>query len=65
MSIDLVFRLAAIGIIVAVLSQLLSRAGRDDMATMVTIAGLVIALFMVVDLVRELFETIKIIFDLS
>ena len=38
---------------------------RDDMATMVTIAGLVIALFMVVDLVRELFETIKIIFDLS
>ena len=65
MSIDLVFRLAAIGIIVAVLSQLLARAGRDDMATMVTIAGLVIALFMVVDLVRDLFETIKQIFDLS
>ena len=54
MSIDLVFRLAAIGIIVAILNQLLTRAGRDDMATMVTIAGLILALFMVMDLISDL-----------
>ena len=47
MSVDLIFRIAAIGIVVAVLSQLLSKSGRDDMATMVAIAGLVIVLVMV------------------
>ncbi|MBE5780588.1 MAG: stage III sporulation protein AC [Clostridiales bacterium] len=64
MSIDLVFRLAAIGIIVAILNQLLSRTGRDDMATMVTIAGLILALFMVMDLISELFSSVKRIFDI-
>ncbi|PWL41595.1 stage III sporulation protein AC [Christensenella sp. MSJ-20] len=64
MSIDLVFRLAAIGIIVAILNQLLTRAGRDDMATMVTIAGLILALFMVMDLISDLFESVKRIFDI-
>ena len=64
MSIDLVFRLAAIGIIVASLNQLLTRAGRDDMATMVTIAGLILALFMVMDLISDLFESVKRIFDI-
>ena len=64
MSIDLVFRLAAIGIIVAILNQLLTRAGRDDMATMVTIAGLILALFMVMDLTSDLFESVKRIFDI-
>ena len=64
MSIDLVFRLAAIGIIVAILNQLLTRAGRDDMATMVTIAGLLLALFMVMDLISDLFESVKRIFDI-
>ena len=54
MSVDLVFRIAAIGILVAVLNQLLSRAGRDDMATMVTIAGLVIVLFMVIGVISDL-----------
>ena len=64
MSVDLVFRIAAIGIIVAVLNQLLGRAGRDDMATMVTIAGLVIVLFMVIGLVSDLFSQVKRVFDL-
>lgn len=64
MSVDLVFRIAAIGILVAVLNQLLTRAGRDDMATMVTIAGLVIVLFMVIDVVSNLFENVKRIFNL-
>ena len=50
-SIDLVFKIAAIGILVAVLYQLLVRSGREDIATMVSIAGLVVVLVMVVDLV--------------
>lgn len=64
MDIDLIFRIAAIGILVAVLHQLLTRAGREDMATMATIAGLIIVLLMVVDLVSNLFESVKRIFNL-
>lgn len=64
MSVDLVFRIAAIGILVAVLNQLLSRAGRDDMATMVTIAGLVIVLFMVIGVISDLFDSVKRVFNL-
>ncbi len=63
-SIDLVFKIAAIGILVAVLYQLLVRSGREDIATMVSIAGLVIALLMVVDLVGQLFESVKQVFGL-
>ena len=58
-SIDLVFKIAAIGILVAVLNQLLVRSGRDDMATMVSIAGLIIVLLMVVNLVSELFTSVQ------
>lgn len=63
-SIDIVFKIAAIGILIAVLSQLLSRAGRDDIALMTSIAGLVIVLLMVVDLVSSLFDSVKSIFGL-
>ncbi len=63
-SIDLVFKIAAIGILVAVLNQLLVRSGRDDMATMVSIAGLIIVLLMVVNLVSDLFTSVKSIFGL-
>lgn len=63
-SIDLVFKIAAIGILVAVLNQLLIRSGRDDMATMVSIAGLIIVLLMVVNLVSDLFTSVKSIFGL-
>lgn len=63
-SIDLVFKIAAIGILVAVLYQLLVRSGREDIATMVSIAGLIIVLLMVVDLVSELFTAVKSIFGL-
>ena len=59
MSVDLIFRIAAIGIVVAVLSQLLSKSGRDDMATMVAIAGLVIVLVMVIGVISDLFESVK------
>jgi stage III sporulation protein AC len=64
MGIDLVFKIAAIGILVTVLNQVLIRSGREEMAMMTTLAGLVIVLFMVVDLVSTLFETIKRVFGL-
>ena len=62
---DLIFRIAAIGIVVAVLSQLLSKSGRDDMATMVAIAGLVIVLVMVIGVISDLFESVKNVFNLD
>ncbi len=64
MSIDIVFKIAAIGILISVLTQLLKRAGREDIATMTSIAGLVIVLLMVIDIISNLFETIKRIFGL-
>ena len=63
-SIDLVFKIAAIGILIAVLYQLLVRSGREDIAMMVSIAGLVIVLLMVVDMVSGLFSSVKNIFGL-
>ena len=64
MNVDLVFQIAGIGIVVAVLNQLLNRAGRDEMALMVTIAGLIAVLFIVSEQIGELFGTIKRIFGL-
>jgi len=64
LNIDLVFKIAAIGILIAVLNQLLIRAGRDDIALLTTIAGLIIVLLMVVDLVSNLFASVKNIFGL-
>ena len=63
-SIDMVFKVAAIGIIVAVLNQVLSRTGRDDMAPMTSLVGLVIVLLLVVDLVSNLFSSVKSVFGL-
>jgi len=62
--VDLIFKVAAIGILVAVLNQLLVRSGREDQAMMTTLAGLVVVLFMVIDQISMLFETIKAVFDL-
>ena len=64
-SIDLVFKIAAIGILIAVLNQLLVRPGREDIATMMSIAGLIIVLLMVVNLVSDLFVSVKEIFKLE
>ena len=63
-SIDLVFKIAAIGILVAVLNQVLVHSGREAMATMVSITGLIIVLLMVVNLVSDLFASVKNIFGL-
>ena len=62
MDIDLIFTLAALGIIVTVLSILLGRSGREEQALMVTIAGLVLALVMVVKEISELFTLIRRLF---
>jgi stage III sporulation protein AC len=62
MNIDLVFKLAALGIIVTVLTVLLNRSGREEQALMVTIAGLVAALVMVVKEISELFDLIRRLF---
>ena len=62
MDVDLVFKIAAIGILVAVLNILLSRAGRDEQSLMTTIAGLVVVLVLVIEKISELFNLIKSLF---
>lgn len=64
MEVDLIFRIAAIGILVAVLNQVLIRAGRDEQAMMTTLAGLVVVLMMVVQEISALFDLVKTLFDL-
>ena len=64
MDIDLIFKIAAIGIIVAVLNLLLKRAERDEQAMMTTLAGLIVVLLMIVRQIGTLFETIKEVFGL-
>ena len=64
MNIDFVFKIAAIGIIVAVLNQLLIRSGREEQATMTTLAGLIVVLMMVVQKISDLFELVKTLFGL-
>ena len=64
MDINLLFKRAAIGILVAVLHQVLVRAGREDQAMMTTLAGLVIVLTMVIKEISSLFDTVRTIFNL-
>ena len=64
MEINLLFKIAAIGILVAVLYQVLVRAGREDQAMMTTLAGLIIVLTMVIKEISTLFETVRTIFNL-
>ncbi|NCB28747.1 MAG: stage III sporulation protein AC [Clostridia bacterium] len=62
MQIDLIFKIAGIGIIVAVLNQLLVRSGREDQAMMTSIAGLIVVLMMIVQQISNLFSLIKSVF---
>ncbi|HCS74295.1 MAG TPA: stage III sporulation protein AC [Clostridiales bacterium] len=64
MSIDIIFKIAAIGILVAVINQVLEKAGKEEMAMMTTLTGVVIVLLMVVNLINQLFQNIKSIFKL-
>ncbi|WP_322173341.1 stage III sporulation protein AC [Acutalibacter caecimuris] len=64
MDVDLIFRIAAIGIIVAVLNQLLIRSGREEQALMTTLAGLIVVLMMIIQEIDALFQAIKNVFQL-
>lgn len=62
--IDLIFKIAAIGIVVSVLHNLLNQAGKSELGIMTSLAGLMIALILVIQKVSELFETVKSLFEL-
>ena len=63
LNVDLIFKIAAVGIIVSILNQVLSRSGRDEMATVVTLAGLVVVLMIVVQQISALFDMVKTLFQ--
>ena len=63
MNVDLIFKIAAIGILVSVLNQLLVRSGREEQAMMTTLAGLVVVLMIMVQQISELFTLVKTLFD--
>ena len=64
MGIEIVFKIAGIGILIAIICQLLKQTGRDDMAMLAALAGLGITLMMVIDLIGTLFDSVKQIFQL-
>ncbi len=64
MDVDLIFKIAAVGILVAVLNQLLVRSGREEQAMMTTLAGLVVVMMILVQEISGLFQLIKALFDL-
>lgn len=64
MDVDLIFKIAAIGILVAVLNLLLVRSGREEQAMMTTLAGLVVVLMMLVQQISDLFDLVKMLFSL-
>ncbi len=64
MGVDIIFKIAAIGILTAVVSQILQHQGKSEIATLSTLAGLVITLIMVLNMVSSLFDTLKSLFNL-
>ncbi|QUI23811.1 stage III sporulation protein AC [Vallitalea pronyensis] len=64
MDINIVFKIAAVGIVVAVLNQLLKKAGKDEQAMLTTLAGLVVVLYWIVEYINKLFNTIQTLFQL-
>ena len=63
MEIDLIFKIAAVGIIVSILNQVLVRSGREEQATMTTLAGLIVVLMILVQKIAELFDLVKTLFQ--
>ena len=63
MEIDLIFKIAAVGIIVSILNQVLSRSGREEQATMTSLAGLVVVLMILAQKIAELFDLVKTLFQ--
>lgn len=64
MGIDIIFKIAAIGILTAVISQILNHSGKNEIATLATLAGLVVVLVMVLGMVSDLFDTVRNLFNL-
>ena len=64
MQIDIIFKIAAVGIIVTIVCQILKKSDRDDIATIVSLAGLIIVLAVVIDMVADLFDSVHSILDL-
>ncbi len=64
MEIQIIFKIASVGILTAVVNQILKYSGKDEIATLTTLAGVVVVLFMIVDMVSNLFETVKNLFSL-
>jgi stage III sporulation protein AC len=65
MDIDIIFKIAAIGIMTAVINQILKLSGKEEIATFVTLAGIIIVLFSVINMISELFTTVKTLFSLG
>ena len=63
MDVDLIFKIAAIGILVSVLNQVLTRSGREEQATMTSLAGLVVVLMMLAQKIADLFDLVKALFQ--
>ncbi len=63
MEIEVIFKIAAIGILTAVIGQILKNSGKDDIATLATLAGVIVVLVMVLNMISELFDTIRTIFN--
>ena len=63
MNVDLIFRIAAIGILISVLNQVLTRSGREEQATMTSLAGLVVVLMMLAQKIADLFDLVKTLFE--
>ncbi len=64
MEVDLIFKIAAVGIVITVLNQVLIRSGREDQAMLVALAGVVVVLFIIIEQVSDLFDTVKSVFGL-
>lgn len=64
MDVDIIFKIAGIGIAIAVINQILAKAGREDYALMTTLAGIVVVLFFIIRMISEFFDTVKTLFQL-
>ncbi|MDE6402067.1 stage III sporulation protein AC [Anaerocaecibacter muris] len=64
MDIDIIFKIAAVGLITAIISQILKKTDKDEIATLVTLAGLVIVLIMIINMIGQLFDTLKSVFGM-
>lgn len=64
MDIDIIFKIAAVGLITAIISQILKKTDKDEIAALVTLAGLVIVLIMIINMIGQLFDTLKSVFGM-